>query len=159
MSDERPGEEPQLEDEGIPDHEGPLTSKVRTGDQQDGMIPPGDRPRGANDFGTTAAEQLRGESLTERLEEEDEEALGAPGPVAERDDPLELGGLQSPGDVGQMTERGDTETDDEAELVASEFEDFAGESAEEAAVRAVREGEVPGAYDAPDDDYVDEESA
>jgi hypothetical protein len=33
MSDERPGEEPRLEDEGIPDHEGPPASKVRTGDQ------------------------------------------------------------------------------------------------------------------------------
>jgi hypothetical protein len=144
MSDERPGEEPQLEDEGIPDHEGPLPAKVRTGDQQDGMIPPGDRPRAADEFGTTAAEQLRGESLTARLDEEEpEDAI----PPTDRDDP------------GQLTERGDAETDDEAELVASAFEDVPGESAEEAAVRAVREGEVPGAYDAPDDGYVEEESA
>jgi hypothetical protein len=144
MSDARPGEEPQPEDEGIPDHEGPLPSKVRTGDQQDGMIPPGDQPRGADEFGTTAAEQLRGETLTERLAEEEP---NRPLPGTERDDP------------GQLTERGDAETDDEAELVASEFEDTAGESAEEDAVRAVPEGEVPGAYDAPDDDYVAEESA
>ncbi len=143
-SDERPGREPQLEDEGIPDHEGPLASKVRTGDQQDGMIPPGDRPQAADDFGTTAAEQLRGESLTARLEEEEPDV---PVPPAERDDP------------GQPTMRGDAETDEEAELVASEFDDVPGESAEEAAVRSVPEGEVPGAYDAPDDDYVDEESA
>jgi hypothetical protein len=144
MSDERPGEEPQLEDEGIPDHEGPLPSKVRTGDQQDGIIPPGDHPRAADEFGTTAAEQLRGETLAERLEEEEPDG---PLPQTERDDP------------GQLTERGDTETDDEAELVASEFGDTPGESAEEDAVRAVPEGEVPGAYDAPDDDYVETESA
>jgi hypothetical protein len=144
MSDRRPGEEPQLEDEGIPDHEGQPASKVRTGDQQDGKIPPGDEPRAVGDFGTTAAEQLRGETLTERLEAE------------ERDRPLPDTGRDEP---GQLTERGDSETDDEAELVATELEDTAGESAEEDAVRVVPEGDVPGAYDAPDDDYVEQESA
>lgn len=144
MSDERPGEEPQLEDEGIPDHEGPLPSKVRTGDQQDGMIPPGDEARGAREFGTTAAEQVRGETLAARLEaEEPDEPL----PLTDRDD------------AGQMTERGDAETDDEAELVATESADVPGEPAEEDAVRAVPEGEVPGAYEAPDDDYVAEEES
>lgn len=144
MSDERPAEEPQLEDEGIPDHEGPLASKARTGDQQDGMIPPGDEARGTDRFGTTAAEQLRGETLDDRLREERPDE---PPPDTERDDP------------GQMTERGDAETDDEPELVATEYGDVPGEPAEEDAVRAVPEGQVPGAYDAPDDGYVDEESA
>jgi hypothetical protein len=144
MTDERPGAEPQLEDEGIPDHEGPLPSKVRTGDQQDGMIPPGDEPRGADEFGTTAAEQLRGESLTERLDEE------------EPDEPMPETARV---DAGQLTERGDAETDDEPDLVANEFAEVTGEPAEEDAVRVVPEGDVPGAYDAPDDDYVDEESA
>jgi hypothetical protein len=144
MSDERPGEEPQLEDEGIPDHGGPLPSKVRTGDQQDGMIPPDDRPRAADQFGTTAAEQVRGESLTTRLEEEDPDE---PLPATTRDDP------------GQLAERSDARTDDEPELVGSEFEHVPGERGEEDAVRAVQEGEVPGAYDAPEDGYVDEETA
>jgi hypothetical protein len=144
MSEERPAEEPQLEDEGIPDHEGPLASKVRTGDQQDGMIPPGDEARGTDRFETTAAEQLRGETLDDRLREERPDE---PPPDTDRDDP------------GQMTERGDAETDDEPELVATEYRDVPGEPAEEDAVRAVPEGQVPGAYDAPDDGYVDEESA
>ena len=69
MSEDRP--DSQLEHEGIPDHERPLPPKVRAGDQQDGMIPPGDEPRGADEFGTTAAEQVRGESLADLLEEEE----------------------------------------------------------------------------------------
>ncbi|MGZ4151610.1 MAG: hypothetical protein ACXVP3_04105 [Actinomycetota bacterium] len=144
MSDERPGEEPQLEEEGIPDLEGPLPSKVRTGDGQEGIIPPDEDWIAADEFGTTAAEQLRGEPLTARLREEQPDE---PPPLDERDDPA------------QLTQPGDTEPDEEPALVADEwFEDLPGEPAEEDAVRAVSEDEVPGAVDAPSDGY-EEESA
>jgi hypothetical protein len=156
MSQERPGldpeleddedpdigdDEPLLEDDGIPDLEGPLDSKVATGDEQEGIIPPGAEPRGAAVFGTTAAEQLRGESLTERLEDEEPER---PPPESEPEP-----------EAGQITEEGDAETDDEPALVADEFGEVPGEEPEEDAVRVVPEGEVPGAIDAPDDDYED----
>jgi hypothetical protein len=51
----------------IPDHEGPLPGKVITGDAQEGLIEPGDRPRAADRFGTTAEEQREGASLDERI--------------------------------------------------------------------------------------------
>lgn len=141
MNDEAPQNEPQLEDEGIPDHEGPLPQKARSGDQQDGMIPPGTEPQAVDRFGTTAAEQVRGGRLSQRLEAEVPDGTDE---IA-RDDP------------GQMTAQGDAETDDEDTLVASEFEDAAGEPQEEA-VRVVEEGAVPGAVDRPDDGSLDREA-
>jgi len=51
----------------IPDHEGPLPGKVITGDEQEGLIEPGDRPRAADRFGTTVDEQRAGAPLDERL--------------------------------------------------------------------------------------------
>lgn len=58
-----------LEAEGIPDHLGALPSKAATGDSQEGVTPPGDRPASA-DFGTTAAEERSGEPLSGRLARE-----------------------------------------------------------------------------------------
>ena len=133
-----------LEDEGIPDLEGPLPSKVATGDAQEGLTPPADEPLAADEFGTTAAEQARGETLSRRLSEEQPEQ-----PLTETERR----------EAGQLTERGDAETDDEDELIATELDETPGEPAEDDAVRVVPENEAPGAYDAPDDGYVDEESA
>ncbi len=137
------GSEP-LEDDGIPDLEGPLRSKAATGDEQEGIIPPSDEPRGTDAFGTTAAEQARGDGLSRRLAEEEPDQ---PAPRTERHE------------AGQLTERGDAETDDEDELVATESEGAFGEPAEEGAVRTVVEGEVPGAYDAADDGYIEDAGA
>jgi hypothetical protein len=78
---ERPQHGPYLEDEGIPDHEGPLPSNVRSGDQRDGIVPPGDRRASRRRFGTTAAEQTRGDVLEQRLGEE--EADEPPAAVAD----------------------------------------------------------------------------
>lgn len=142
MDDVRPQNEPQLEDQGIPDHEGPLPSKVRTGAQREGMIPPGTDAQTVDRFGTTAAEQARGEHLSQRLEAE------FPDADAEivRDDP------------GQMTTTGDAETDDEGTLVATDFEDAPGQPPEDEAVRIVEKGAVPGATDRGDDGYLEEKA-
>lgn len=51
----------------IPDHEGPLAGKVITGDPQEGLVEPGDRPRAADRFGTTVDEQRAGAPLDERI--------------------------------------------------------------------------------------------
>jgi hypothetical protein len=65
LEEEEPVGDDGLEADGIADLKGPLPSKVATGDPQEGVVPPGDRPRGADEFGTTAAEQLRGEPAEE----------------------------------------------------------------------------------------------
>jgi hypothetical protein len=62
--------EPSLDADGIPDLEAPLAGKVRTGDGQEGVMPPGDRYHAATRFGTTAKEQEVGESLDAKLARE-----------------------------------------------------------------------------------------
>jgi hypothetical protein len=60
-----------LDEEGVPDLEGPLPEKEATGDPQEGLPPPNDRPRASVDFGITAEEQAQGESLDRRIEREE----------------------------------------------------------------------------------------
>jgi len=72
------GMDRSLDQEGIPDLEGPLAEKAATGDPQEGVSPPSDRPASL-DYGTTAEEQARGEPLDDRISRElpDFEELGA----------------------------------------------------------------------------------
>lgn len=58
-----------LDDEGIPDLEGPLPEKAATGDPQEGTPPPTDRPASL-DYGVTAAEQREPEPLDRKLARE-----------------------------------------------------------------------------------------
>ena len=121
-------QERELDAEGIPS----------VGDATDaGMVPPGDRAQGAESFGTTAAEQQRGESLADRVGREEPDvlelvAIEAEAELAEVDDTEVVG-------AGRLVA---TDTD-ETEL----FDDEAGSfgivadgdpgalSAEEAAMR------------------------
>jgi hypothetical protein len=66
---------PSLDAEGIPDLEGPLPQKVQTGDEQEGLYPPGDDYVGADAHGVTESEQREGALLDERV-------------AAERPDPV-----------------------------------------------------------------------
>jgi hypothetical protein len=130
--------EDSLEDEGIPDHGGPAPGKEATGDQQEGLLPPGDEPRAAEGFGTTAEEQREGESLEEKLEEETPDR-----------NPRE------PRHMGRLVEEGSGLTDREKDEVAEEADaDRAGFTAEEA---AMREDEEPGGVTGGPDQYVPEE--
>jgi hypothetical protein len=61
---------PTLDDEGIPDLEGPLPEKEATGDPQEGLMPPHDRPVAATDWGITEEEQQAGEPLDRRVAHE-----------------------------------------------------------------------------------------
>src|SRR4051812_18714817 len=61
---------PTLDDEGIPDLEGPLPEKEATGDPQEGLMPPHDRPVAATDWGITGEEQRAGEPLDRRVAHE-----------------------------------------------------------------------------------------
>src|SRR5205823_15127659 len=65
----------RLDEEGIPDLEGPLPEKAATGDPQEGHPPPSDRPASL-DWGTTRAEEAGGEPLDVRLSHEVPEVDG-----------------------------------------------------------------------------------
>lgn len=67
-----------LDEEGIPDLEGPLPEKVMTGDPQEGLSPPNEKPRAATDWGVTAEEQREGESIALRVEREQPDVDGVP---------------------------------------------------------------------------------
>jgi len=115
-----------LDEEGIPDLEGPLAEKAATGDPQEGVSPPSDRPA-SFDYGITAEEQSRPEPLDVRLAREvpDTEALGA--------EP-EAGVLVAPDDEALGLE------DAEPDLVARAGDGLAeNTSAEEAAMHVVEE--------------------
>jgi hypothetical protein len=61
---------PTLDDEGMPDLDPPAPGKEETGDPQEGLPPPGDRPRASVDWGVTADEQREGEPIGVRVERE-----------------------------------------------------------------------------------------
>jgi len=112
-----------LDEEGIPDLEGPLPGKVKTGDPQEGATPPTDRPASL-DYGTTAAEESEPEPLDAKLRREvpdldDSATIAQDAPV--------LGVVPGDEDVDDL--------DDEADLVARGVTpQTEGLSAEEAAV-------------------------
>jgi hypothetical protein len=64
---------PTLDDEGMPDLDPPAPGKEETGDPQEGLPPPGDRPRASVDWGVTAEEQLEGEPISVRVAREQPE--------------------------------------------------------------------------------------
>ncbi len=148
--------EPSLDDEGVPDLDGPLPEKEATGDPQEGAAPPGDRPRASVDWGVTAAEQLAGEPIGVRVGREVPD-IGETDPVDEvaqdlgldpspSDDLVPVSPLDETEDLTGRTLIGDDIVDDrEAELVAlaPETDPAEGLSAEEAAIRITDDG-APG---------------
>ena len=74
-----PDDERTLDEEGVPDLEGPLPEKVATGDPQEGLPPPNERPRASLDHGVTAEEQRRPEPREDRLQREQPDVGDAPG--------------------------------------------------------------------------------
>jgi hypothetical protein len=126
------------EDQGIPDLDPALPSKEATGDAQEGLVIPGDEPRGAEEHGTTAEEQREGEPLEDRLEREDPD-----------------GEDRRSRRAGRLIEDGEGLTDHEKDEVAEEArKDVDGLSSEEAAVRV--EEDARGGVDRDRDRYVEE---
>lgn len=132
-----------FEEEGLASEEPGLPGKRITGDPQDDMIVPGDRPRGVEEFGTTVEEQREGEPLDLRLSREEPDLLShadrpadqspdADNPYPEERDER-AGRLVDPDQGG----REDTEADVVAEDVGT---DSGGFTAEERAMRI--EGEA-----------------
>ncbi|HZT67986.1 MAG TPA: hypothetical protein VFA11_19540 [Acidimicrobiales bacterium] len=70
---ERAEDRDDLEAEGIPDHFGPANP------DEEGMIAPGDFPKGATDIGVTAAEQRAGDTVAERSQREVPDVHGVGG--------------------------------------------------------------------------------
>jgi hypothetical protein len=111
------------DDEGMPDLDPPAPGKAETGDPQEGLPPPNDRPRASVDYGTTAEEQRHGESLDQRIAREvPDDAVPAP---------------DEPGELVEET----PVIDDEAELVGEETpsDPSLGHSAEEEAIHVIEE--------------------
>lgn len=77
VADERTDPAASPEDEGIPDLQDGTPEAQRAEDPQR-MPVPGERPVAAESFGTTHAEQVEGESLDDRLAEEEPD-VGAGG--------------------------------------------------------------------------------
>jgi|SRR4051812_20636807 len=123
------GQDRSLDEEGIPDLEGPLPEKVATGDPQEGVSPPADRPN-SFDFGVTVDEQREGEPIGVRVARERPDVFEDPVFLQKVDDAIE-------GDDPVQLVADDTEgaTFEDAELVDSEGTE--GVSAEEAALHIV----------------------
>ena len=120
-----------LDQEGIPDLEGPLPEKAKTGDPQEGASPPTDRPA-SFDWGVTPEEESQPEPLDVRLARERPDFDDRHGAVAD-DEPVLIVEPQDE-DLGEF--------DDEKDLVGREVDpgDEENLSAEEAAVHVEPEG-------------------
>ena len=111
-----------LEAEGIP----PIEEQppgIEGQNEVEGMIPPGDRPKAADDWGTTSREERPDEPLADRVLREQPETAGA--------------GRGAGGQpVGRLVQPdgGMVDMDHEATEIAMETEDDGGLAAEEAAM-------------------------
>ena len=115
-----------LDREGIPDLETPVN-------QDEGLIPPGDRPVAAEEFGITAVEERKDEPIADRVTRElpDLDAGDIDLTDAERsyDDVA--------GPTGRLVEPGSEDvdvTDDEKDAIGTLFGDDGALSAEEEAI-------------------------
>ena len=115
----------ELEANGVPDLEGPLPEKAITGDGQEGLVPPRNTLQGADEWGVTASEQARPETVADRAKRELPDR-----PPTARDD------------VGRIVDPADTDVDvvdDEKDAVASIAGDASALSAEEQAMHVEAE--------------------
>lgn len=115
-----------LEEEGIPELEDQPPGKVLSGETPEGIVPPRDYPLGAEEYGTTAAEEAIGETVAVRAARE-ELPLSADGPLD--DDRHALAGRLVQPDSGVV------DVDDTADEFAYDVADGVALSAEEAAIR------------------------
>jgi hypothetical protein len=113
-----------LEQEGIPELEDQPAGKVLTGETPEGIIPPRDYPVGAEEYGTTVAEETVGETVGQRVAREEPDLSGD----GVRGDDRHLAGRLVQPDAGMAV-------DDTAEELGDAVPDMAGLSAEEEAVR------------------------
>ncbi len=123
-----PDKERTLDEEGVPDLEGPLPGKVATGDPQEGLAPPNEKARAARDWGVTEREQRVDEPLDDRLAREEPDVDERP-----RAEAREV--------VLPVPPQG-TGADDEKDEIAEEARPGGAVAPEEAAVRVESEREM-----------------
>jgi hypothetical protein len=136
-----------VEDDGVLDPADSLDDQDLNSDVLDRGIDAGDRYRGVNRFGTTPAEERQGESLDERLSEEepditaDEERGGAAEDGGDDEDsPSDLGTESAPRAGRLVAPDEGAHEDEEKDSVAADVGiDGAGAGAEEAAVHVIEE--------------------
>jgi hypothetical protein len=131
-----------FEDEGLASPDPELAAKRITGDTQDDVPVPGDRPVAVNDFGTTVAEQQAGEPLELRLAREEPDLLTrADSPPDLSDDADNPYPVDREERVGRIVETDEGAREDtEADVVALDVgTDGGGFTAEERAMRIERE--------------------
>ena len=137
MSARIPEKPSEAEAEGIPDPGFSDPTQLVAGDAQGVIEPPHDTAVAVDEFGTTAAEQRDGESLTGRLDREEPDVLSAVDAPADEsrvaDTPFDERSGQG---VGRLVEPDEgARTDTEADLVAGDVgTDLGGYSAEESAM-------------------------
>jgi hypothetical protein len=131
-----------FEDEGLASPDPAMAAKRITGDPQDDMPVPGERPVGVDEFGTTVAEQQEGEPLELRLSREEPDLLAGAGKAPDMsenaDNPYPVDREER---VGRIVEGDEgARADDEADAVALDVgTDGGGFTAEERAMRIERE--------------------
>lgn len=137
MTSRVPEKPSESEAEGIPDPGFAHPGQLESGDTEAVMDPPRDTAVAVDEFGTTAAEQRDGESLSGRVSREQDDVLtGADQPADESagaDTPFdELAGQG----IGRLVEPDEgARADTEADLVAEDVgTDLGGYSAEESAM-------------------------
>jgi Family of unknown function (DUF5709) len=135
-ADEGTDEWDAIEDDGVLDASDTLDDD-RVADPLDTGVVAADRWAGANRFGTTVAEQRAGESLDQRLAEEEPDV----DPYAEEpddEDELTRRGYEPQPRAGRLV------TDEQADEVAQDVGvDAGGASAEEAAVHLIDDDDEP----------------
>lgn len=132
-----------FEEQGLASPDPDADAKRITGDPQEEMAVPAERPIAVNDFGTTAEEERTNEPLDRRLarEEPEEQATGRADESPGADQPYP----EDPDErVGRLVETDEgARADDEKDAVAhSVGTDKGGFSAEERAMHAVPDDET-----------------
>jgi len=77
--DPLPRPAPDITEAGIPAIDEVPEEMIRTGDTMEGELPPLEHPQGVEEYGITAAEQRRPESLEDRVAREQPDVLGGAG--------------------------------------------------------------------------------
>ena len=147
MRDQPPEPVSDLEQEGIPDLEGGYPGEAAAGVSHDEVVVPGDRPLGAEEFGTTAAEGREDEPLSVRVEREEPDLAAI--------EATELGG----GERLVEPDWGTLGADEEGDLIGgAALDDTGALSSEEAAIHVTTEDRAPGVTWDESPDYAGDEA-
>ena len=143
MSSRIPDPADPFEEEGLAaGAEDGLPSKRITGDPQDDMVVPGDRPMAVEDYGTTVAEEREGESIDRRLGREQPDLTSHADSDADESEQADQPYPEDPDErVGRIVEADEgVREDDESDAVALDVgTDQGGFTAEERAMHVERE--------------------